>query len=67
VFEEHLRLRDTSNEPALDLRQSASGWPAARKFDTIEEILKDCTQEKAKIAGGNAARIYHVKVSTLDD
>ena len=23
VFEEHLRLRDTSDEPALDLRQSA--------------------------------------------
>jgi hypothetical protein len=28
----------------------------------------DCTQEeKAKIAGGSAARIYHLKVSTLDD
>jgi hypothetical protein len=25
VFEEHLRLRDTSDEPAVDLRQSASG------------------------------------------
>jgi hypothetical protein len=26
-----------------------------------EEILKDCTEdEKAKIAGGNAARIYHL-------
>jgi hypothetical protein len=29
VFEEHLRLRDTSGEPVLDLPQSAAG----RKFD----------------------------------
>jgi predicted TIM-barrel fold metal-dependent hydrolase len=32
-----------------------------RSHQIIEEILADCTEEeKAKIAGGNAARIYHL-------
>jgi predicted TIM-barrel fold metal-dependent hydrolase len=32
-----------------------------RTLQIIEEILVDCTaEEKAKIAGGNAARIYHL-------
>jgi predicted TIM-barrel fold metal-dependent hydrolase len=32
-----------------------------RSQQIIEEILKDCTEEeKAKIAGGNAARIFHL-------
>ena len=36
-----------------------STFPRSRQI--IEEILKDCTEEeKAKIAGGNAARIYHL-------
>ena len=36
-----------------------STFPRSRQI--IEEILVDCTdEEKAKIAGGNAARIYHL-------
>src|SRR5215467_9829771 len=36
-----------------------STFPRSRQI--IEEVLKDCTEEeKAKIAGGNAARIYHL-------
>jgi hypothetical protein len=36
-----------------------STFPRSRQI--IEEILKDCNEEeKAKIAGGNAARIYHL-------
>ena len=32
-----------------------------RSQDILEEILRDCTDyEKAKIAGGNAARVYHL-------
>jgi len=32
-----------------------------RSHQIIEEILVDCTEEeKAKIAGGNAARIYNI-------
>lgn len=32
-----------------------------RSQQIIEEILADCTEEeKAKIAGGNAARVYHL-------
>jgi predicted TIM-barrel fold metal-dependent hydrolase len=35
-----------------------STFPRSRQI--IDQILKDCTEEeKAKIAGGNAARIYH--------
>ena len=36
-----------------------STFPRSREI--LEEILVDCTQEeKAKIAGGNAARVYHL-------
>jgi predicted TIM-barrel fold metal-dependent hydrolase len=36
-----------------------STFPRSRQI--IEEVLMDCTEEeKAKIAGGNAARIYHL-------
>ena len=36
-----------------------STWPRTRQI--LEEILVDCTEEeKAKIAGGNAVRVYHL-------
>jgi predicted TIM-barrel fold metal-dependent hydrolase len=36
-----------------------STFPRSRQI--IEEVLTGCTEEeKAKIAGGNAARIYHL-------
>src|SRR5438874_8410354 len=36
-----------------------STFPRSRQI--IEEVLTDCSEEeKAKIAGGNAARIYHL-------
>ena len=36
-----------------------STFPRSREI--LEEILAECTQEeKAKIAGGNAARVYHI-------
>ena len=36
-----------------------STFPRSRQI--IEEVLADCTEEeKAKIAGGNAARVYHL-------
>jgi predicted TIM-barrel fold metal-dependent hydrolase len=36
-----------------------STFPRSRQI--IDDILKGCTEEeKAKIAGGNAARIYHL-------
>jgi hypothetical protein len=44
---------------ALRLSDVESAFPRSRQI--IEEILKNCTkEEKAKIAGGNAARIYHL-------
>lgn len=42
-----------------DYPHAESTFPRSRAI--LEEILRDCTQEeKAKIAGGNAARIYHL-------
>ena len=36
-----------------------STFPRSRQI--IEEVLGDCTEdERAKIAGGNAARVYHL-------
>jgi predicted TIM-barrel fold metal-dependent hydrolase len=36
-----------------------STFPKSREI--LEEILMGCTEEeKAKIAGGNAARVYHL-------
>jgi predicted TIM-barrel fold metal-dependent hydrolase len=38
-----------------------SSPPSPRSHQIIEEVLGDCTdEEKAKIVGGNAARIYHL-------
>ena len=32
-----------------------------RSQEILEDILSECTEEeKAKIAGGNAARVYHL-------
>jgi predicted TIM-barrel fold metal-dependent hydrolase len=42
-----------------DYPHAESTFPRSRQI--IEEILKDCTEEeKAKIAGCNAVRIYHL-------
>ena len=42
-----------------DYPHTESTFPRSREI--LEEILSDCTQEeKAKIAGGNAARIYEI-------
>ena len=42
-----------------DYPHSESTWPRTREI--LDEILADCTEEeKAKIAGGNAARVYHL-------
>ena len=42
-----------------DYPHPESTFPRSRQI--IEEVLRDCTeQEKAKIVGGNAARIYHL-------
>ena len=42
-----------------DYPHTESTWPKSRQF--IEEILAECTEEeKAKIVGGNAARIYGI-------
>jgi hypothetical protein len=44
---------------ALRLSDVETAFPRGRQI--IDEILKNCTkEEKAKIAGGNAARIYHL-------
>ena len=50
----------------VDLLQWGSDYPHPestfpRSRGIIEEILADCTEEeKAKIAGGNASRVYHL-------
>ena len=58
-----IRLRDIIGVDNLtwgsDYPHFESTFPRSR--ETLEEILADCTEdEKAKIAGGNAARIYHL-------
>ena len=58
-----IRLRDVIGVDNLlwgaDYPHSESTFP--RSQEIIEEILADCTEEeKAKIAGGNSARIYHL-------
>ena len=41
-----------------DYPHRESTFPKSRQV--LEDILADCTEEeKAKIAGGNTARIYH--------
>ena len=42
-----------------DYPHQESTFPKSREI--VEEILADCTEEeKAKIVGGNATRIYHL-------
>ena len=56
-----IRLRDIIGVDSLqwgsDYPHQESTFPKSREI--LEEILADCTQdEKAKIAGGNGARVY---------
>ena len=58
-----IRLRDIIGIDSLawgsDYPHHESTFPKSREI--LEEILADCTEEeKAKIAGGNTARIYHL-------
>ena len=58
-----LRLRDIIGVDNLawgsDYPHQESTFPKTREI--LEEILADCTEEeKAKVVGGNAARIYHI-------
>ena len=58
-----IRLRDIIGVDNLtwgsDYPHHESTWPYSHQV--LEEILADCTEEeKAKIAGGNAARIYNL-------
>jgi len=58
-----LRLRDIIGVDTLqwgsDYPHQESTFPRSREI--LEEILADCTEEeKAKIAGGNAARVYQL-------
>ncbi len=59
-----IRLRDIIGVDNLlwgsDYPHQESTFPRSQQI--LEEILADCTQEeKAKIAGANAARIYHLE------
>ena len=58
-----IRLRDVIGVDKLqwgsDYPHHESTWPKSQQI--LEEILADCTEEeKAKIAGGNASRIYRL-------
>ena len=58
-----IRLRDVIGVDSLlwgsDYPHHESTFPRSRQI--LEEILVDCTEEeKAKIAGGNAARVYNL-------
>ena len=58
-----VRLRDIIGVDNLmwgaDYPHNEGTWP--RSLQIIEENLADCTEEeKAKIAGGNAARVYRL-------
>ena len=58
-----IRLRDIIGVDNImwgsDYPHAESTFPRSREI--LEEILRDCTdQEKAKIVGGNAARIYRL-------
>jgi predicted TIM-barrel fold metal-dependent hydrolase len=58
-----IQLRDIIG---VDQMQWGSDYPHAegtfpKSQQILEDILADCTEEeKAKIAGGNAARVYHL-------
>jgi len=58
-----IRLRDIIGVNSLtwgsDYPHQESTFPRSREI--LQEILEDCSEtEKAKIAGGNAARVYHL-------
>ncbi len=58
-----IKLRDVIGVDGLlwgsDYPHQEATWPRSREI--IEEILVDCTEEeKTKIVGGNADRIYHL-------
>ena len=58
-----IRLRDVIGVDNLlwggDYPHPESTFPKSQEI--LEDILADCTEEeKAKIAGGNAARVYHL-------
>ena len=58
-----IRLRDLIGVDSLqwgsDYPHQESTFPRSREI--LEEVLSDCTEEeKAKIAGGNAARVYRI-------
>ena len=59
-----VRLRDIIGVETLqwgsDYPHQESTFPRSREI--LDEILVDCTEaEKAKIAGGNTARVYHLE------
>ena len=58
-----IRLRDVIGVDKLqwgsDYPHHESTWPYSLRI--LDEILSECTEEeKAKISGGNAARLYHL-------
>ena len=58
-----IKLRDIIGVDTLqwgsDYPHQESTFPKSREI--LEDMLADCTdEEKAKIAGGNAARVYHI-------
>ena len=58
-----IKLRDIIGVDQIlwgsDYPHTESTFPRSRQI--LEEILVDCSEEeKAKIAGGNAARVYHL-------
>ena len=58
-----IKLRDIIGVDQLlwgsDYPHTESTFPRSRQI--LEEILADCTdEERAKIAGGNAARVYKI-------
>ena len=58
-----IRLRDMIGVDSIlwgsDYPHPEGTWPRSREI--LEEILSDCTEEeKTKIAGGNAARVYRI-------
>ena len=65
-FQEDTRGIQDRHIIGVDQLQWGSDYPHAestfpRSREIIEEILADCTdEEKARIAGGNAARVYHL-------
>ena len=58
-----IRLRDSIGVDSLqwgnDYPHQESTFPKSQEF--LQELLADCTEEqKTKITGGNAARVYHL-------